>query len=260
MTAGKHAPPSLLVTMRAWTHSRAGPPFKVLSLTPDIKKPTIKSSTDVLVRISHAAFNPGGSIMMQLCPALFRSMPAIPELDFSGTIVAAGSAVPESRNLVAGTTVFGSVLVGPHLRAGAGALAEYVVVAAESVVRKPGNVSFEEAAGLSVAGSTALLLAEKAGLKRGDSVLINGASGGIGTMVVQMAREAVGQSGRVVAVCSGRNVELAEKLGADEVGKAIDINPSPFLGFVCPVCPLFSLSSCAGRGRRCFDITYRADA
>ena len=58
---------------------------------------------------------------------------------------------------------------------------------------------------------------EKAQLKRGDAVLINGASGGIGTLVVQMAKDTVGESGRVVAICSGRNVELVKGLGADEV-------------------------------------------
>lgn len=58
---------------------------------------------------------------------------------------------------------------------------------------------------------------EKAQLKSGDAVLVNGASGGIGTLVVQMAKDIVGESGRVVAICSGRNVELVKGLGADEV-------------------------------------------
>jgi NADPH:quinone reductase-like Zn-dependent oxidoreductase len=60
-------------------------------------------------------------------------------------------------------------------------------------------------------------LIEKAQLKSGDAVLVNGASGGIGTLVVQMAKDIVGESGRVVAICSGRNVELVKGLGADEV-------------------------------------------
>lgn len=85
------------------------------------------------------------------------------------------------------------------------------------MVRKPDNASFEQAAGLGVAGCTALLLVKKARLKRGDSVLVNGASGGIGTIVMQLVREVVGDSGRVVAVCSGRNLEMVGKLGANEV-------------------------------------------
>jgi len=205
--------------MRAWTHSRAGHPATVLTLSPNTKIPTITSPTDVLVRVTHAALNPGGSIMMQFCPFLFRSKPAIPELDFSGTITTASSAVPESRELTPGTPVFGYVSVGLHLGAGAGTLAEYIAVPAVSVVRKPSNISFEEAAGLGITGCTAITLVEKARLKRGDSVLINGASGGVGTIVMQLAREVVGESGRVVAICSGRNIEIVKELGADEVSK-----------------------------------------
>jgi reticulon-4-interacting protein 1, mitochondrial len=155
--------------------------------------------------------------MMQLLPTLFRSKPAIPEMDFSGEIAAVGPGVPSSRRLLVGSLVFGSILLGTHL-GGAGALAEYVVVSAENVVRKPENVSLEESAGLGIAGCTALTLIERARLKQGDSVLVNGASGGIGTFVVQMAKNIVGESGRVVAICSGRNVELVKGIGADEVG------------------------------------------
>lgn len=158
--------------------------------------------------------------MMQLCPFFLRSKPAIPELDFSGVIVAAGSEVPECRKLLPATPVFGSIDVAPHLRGGAGALAEFVVVSNASVVQKPDNVSFEEAAGLGVAGCTALLLIEKAVLKKGDKVLVYGASGGIGTLVVQMARNAVGREGKIVAVCSSRNGEVIKGLGADDVRKS----------------------------------------
>ncbi|KAL9118813.1 MAG: hypothetical protein Q9187_004634 [Circinaria calcarea] len=208
-------PPS--ATMCAWTHLAAGPPSTVLTLSSDIVIPTLNSSTDVLVRVSHATLNPGGSIMMQLCPFYFRSKLAIPELDFSGVIVAAGTEVPKPRRLLPGTPVFGSVGVAGHLKAGAGALAEYVVVNHASVVRKPANINFEEAAGLGVAGCTALLLVEKAGLSKGDQVLVYGASGGIGTMVVQMVRDAVGQEGEIVAVCSGRNIDVVKGLGVDDI-------------------------------------------
>lgn len=90
----------------------------------------------------------------------------------------------------------------------------------ECVVRAPEGKRGEEVAGLGIAGCTALLLVEKAGLKRGDCVLVNGASGGIGHMVVQMVREAVGESGRVVAICSERDGKgnMVRGLGADEVG------------------------------------------
>jgi reticulon-4-interacting protein 1, mitochondrial len=204
--------------MRAWIHSSAGPPSRVLSLSSDVPTPTIKDPNDVLVRISHAALNPGGSIMMQLCPFFFRANLAIPELDFSGTLVAAGSAALESGRLAIGDAVFGSVGAGKHIRAGSGSLAEFVVVPVAEVARKPGkHSSSAEAAGLGVAGCTGIALMEKAGLQNGNSVLVNGASGGIGSMVVQMARDAVGSTGRVVAICSGTNVEMVKELGADEV-------------------------------------------
>lgn len=156
--------------------------------------------------------------MMQLCPFFFRSKPAIPEVDFSGTLVAAGSAALESGRLAIGDAVFGSVGAGSHIKAGSGALAGFVVVPVANVARKPTrNATDAEAAGLGVAGCTAVALMEKAGLQNGNSVLVNGASGGIGSMVVQLARDAVGTNGRVVAVCSGTNADMVKELGADEV-------------------------------------------
>ena len=213
--------PSLPATIRAWVHSRAGPPSTVLSLSPDVPTPTIKQPNDILVHISHAALNPGGSIMMQLCPFFFRSKPAIPELDFSGSLVAAGSAALESGRLAIGDVVFGSVGVGNHIKGGSGALAEFVVVPAANVAKKPAShVTEAEAAGLGVAGCTAVALMDKAELQNGNSVLVNGASGGIGSMVVQMARDTVGTNGRVVGICSGGNADMVRELGADEVSRS----------------------------------------
>lgn len=175
---------------------------------------------------------------MQLCPAFLRTKPCIPELDFSGRIISLGPAVPEPRGLKVGDDVLGSVLVPAHLK-GAGTLAEFVALEADGVVRMPrveGKEGWEmekgmgKAAGLGVSGCTALALmeeAEKKGLKTGMRVLVNGASGGIGTMIVQLVKRAVGESGQVVAICSGKNVDLVRKLGADEVGAISSLSPSP---------------------------------
>jgi NADPH:quinone reductase-like Zn-dependent oxidoreductase len=97
-----------------------------------------------------------------------------------------------------------------------GALAEYVCVrASRAIVRKPAHVSFEEAASVPVAAVTALQgLRDKGHLQRGQSVLINGASGGVGTFAVQLAKTL---GAEVTGVCSGRNVELVRSLGADHV-------------------------------------------
>jgi reticulon-4-interacting protein 1, mitochondrial len=204
-------------TMRAWTYSQVGIPSAVLHLSVDSPTPALTSPTDVLVRITHASLSPGGSIMIQLCPFIFRAKPAIPEVDFSGTLVAVGVEVPQARGLMPGDSVFGSVPVGPHLSAGVGTLAEYIVLPASCVLRKPDHMSLEQAAGLAVSGCAALMLVERARLKEGDRVLINGASGGVGTIVVQLVRQAIGPDGKIVAICSERNVETVRKLGADEV-------------------------------------------
>ncbi|ORY10285.1 hypothetical protein BCR34DRAFT_354742 [Clohesyomyces aquaticus] len=207
-------------TMRAWTHTRAGLPGDVLALS-SLPVPSITSPTQVLIRITYCALNPGGSIIMQLLPFFFRTSPAIPETDFSGVIVACGADVPSERCLQVGTEVFGSILVGQHVKSTSGALAEYVVVDCSMVVRKPAGATLEQVAGLGVAGATALETIKGAKLKKGDSVLVNGASGGIGHFIVQICREEVGETGKVVAVCSGKNVEWVRELGCDEV---IDYN------------------------------------
>jgi NADPH:quinone reductase-like Zn-dependent oxidoreductase len=94
-----------------------------------------------------------------------------------------------------------------------GAFAEYV--SALNVVRKPANVTFEEAATMGIAGLTALQgLRDHAGLQPGERVLINGASGGVGSLAVQIAKAA---GAHVTAVCSTRNVEQTRALGADRV-------------------------------------------
>jgi NADPH:quinone reductase-like Zn-dependent oxidoreductase len=210
--------PSIPATMRAWIHSRPGKPSDVLELSSQIPTPTIKTPTDVLVRVSYAALNPGGSIMMQLCPFFLRSSPAIPEMDFSGVVVDAGEEALKSDRIAVGDHVFGSIGVGEHIKAGSGALAGYVVVPIANVLRKPSNNATDaEAAGIGTAGCTAMALMERCGLKNGDSVLVNGASGGIGATVVQIARDLVGKNGRVVAICSGGNAEMVRGLGADEV-------------------------------------------
>jgi NADPH:quinone reductase-like Zn-dependent oxidoreductase len=122
--------------------------------------------------------------------------------EFAGTIEAVGANVTDLRP---GDDVFG---------AASGSLAEYVAVPADRLVRKPVRVSFEDAACVPVAGLTALQGLRKGGLAAGQSVLINGASGGIGTFAVQLARHL---GADVTGVCSTRNVELVRSIGASHV-------------------------------------------
>ena len=219
-------------SMRAYTHNMRGHPSDTLNLSsrpiPTLQNTKTPHSSQILVKISHCALNPGASIIMQLLPFFFRTSPSIPEMDFSGTIQeisSGGASEAEGETpLTGGTKVFGSVPVGRHVRNGVGALSEYVVVDAADVV--PITVSDDDEvadekmaqyAGLGIAGATALELMKAAGLKRGDSVLVNGASGGIGHLVVQMCKEVVGETGEVVAVCSGHHEVWVGELGVDEV-------------------------------------------
>ncbi|KAH8706969.1 zinc-binding oxidoreductase [Phaeosphaeriaceae sp. PMI808] len=199
-------------TMKAYTHTRAGVAKDVLTQCV-VPKPTITSPTQVLVQLSHCALNPAGSIVMQLVPFIFRASPAIPEMDFSGTIVEIGTDVPENRNLKPDTEVFGSIPLGQHVKSTCGALAEYIVVDHTSLVRKPDAAELKEVCGLGIAGATALELIKSSGLKAGDSVLINGAGGGIGHLVMQMCLAIVGPSGVVVAICSRRSFDWVQELG-----------------------------------------------
>lgn len=123
-------------------------------------------------------------------------------VDFAGTVEAVGK---EMSDFAVGDRVFG-------IRTGA--LAEYVTVK-NAVAKMPANATFEEAAALPVAGLTALQgLRDKAQVHPGQKVLVNGASGGVGTFAVQVAK-ALGAE--VTGVCSTRNVELVRSLGADRV-------------------------------------------
>ena len=159
---------------------------------------------------------------MQLLPTIFRTKPCIPELDFAGTVEQLGDAYPLSGLLKPGMSVFGSIPVGDRVR-GSGSLAEYVAVEPEFVVSLPAGMEMQEAAGLGVAGCTALKLIDAAVLRDGMKVLVNAAGGGIGSMVTQRAREKIGKSGKLVAVCSAEKEEMVKGLGADEVSVTLSM-------------------------------------
>jgi NADPH:quinone reductase-like Zn-dependent oxidoreductase len=159
----------------------------------------------LLVRIRAASANPVDLFTMTAVANLQRGRkPAIVGTDFAGIVEAVGNRVVGYRP---GDEVFGGVR---------GAFAEFAAVTEDgAVARKPAGVSFEDAGTLAVAGTTALqAVRDHGGVAGGQRVLINGASGGVGTFAVQIAR-AFGAE--VTAVCSTRNVELVHGLGADHV-------------------------------------------
>jgi len=200
------APP--ITPMRAVLHRCYGE-SNLLTLE-TVEKPAVGDS-DVLVKVQAASLNPLDWHYMRGTPYLMRlgagfGRPKDPRLgvDFAGTVEAVGKSVTRFKP---GDEVFGGRT---------GAVAEYVSVPQDrALVPKPPNVTFEQAAAVAVAGVTALQgLRDKGHLKPGQKVLINGASGGVGTFAVQIAK-AFGAE--VTGVCSTRNVELVRSIGADHV-------------------------------------------
>lgn len=192
--------------MRAVTYCEYGGP-EVLQVEA-VEKPR-PDEDQLLVRVRAASLNPYDVHFLHGTPYLMRLMgsglrkPKFTGLgvDFSGVVEALGKNV---TGFQPGDEVFGG-----HQ----GALAEYVVVSAARIARKPANVSFEEAAGVNIAGRTALQgLRDFGKLQPGEKVLVNGASGGVGTFAVQIAKHL---GAEVTGVSSGRNVELVRSLGAD---------------------------------------------
>src|SRR5438034_9938369 len=195
-------------TMKAIVRDRYGPP-DVLELR-EIERPAIDDD-GVLVRVRAASINAYDWHMMRGRPSLVRLMTGLRKpkstamgVDLAGEVEAVGKNVTEFRP---GDEVFGQRV---------GALAEYVCGTAKSfLVPKPAGLTFEQAAAVPMAASTALQgLRDKGQIKPSQRVLINGASGGVGTFAVQIAK-AFGA--HVTAVCSTRNVDQARTLGADEV-------------------------------------------
>jgi NADPH:quinone reductase-like Zn-dependent oxidoreductase len=195
--------------MKAVVYTEYGPP-DVLQIK-DIQKPVPKEN-EVLVRVRAASVNPFDWHMIRGTPFIMRAMmaglrkPKEPRVgvDCAGTVETVGKDVTQFK---AGDDVFGGK---------SGAFAEYLCVPADGgVALKPANVTFEQAAGVQVAGCTALqALRDKGKVQPGQRVLINGASGGVGTFAVQIAKS---MGAHVAGVCSSRNVDLVRSLGADHV-------------------------------------------
>ncbi len=208
-----HAP-----VMKAVLHLKYGDP-DVLTVG-EIGKP-VPGDDDVLIQVVAAGVSTGDHHIITGKPYLVRLSPfggfprpkhTVPGAAMSGRVVAVGANVSGFR---VGDDVFG--------QARNGAFAEFLVMPAKLVARKPKNLLFEEAAAVPW-GTTALQGLRDAGeVKAGDRVLVNGASGAVGTWAVQLAKSL---GAHVTAVCSTRNAGLVRSLGADEV---IDYTKSDFV-------------------------------
>lgn len=196
-------------TMRAIVHERYGRPdvLGVLELR-DVDMPIVEDD-QVLVRVHASSVNPvewygvTGPYFARIGNGMRRPKSPSVGADLAGRVEAVGRDV---KDFQPGDEVFGT---------GAGAWAEYACASEARIGPKPANLSFEEAAAVPIAAITALqALRDKGRIQPGQRVLINGASGGVGTFAVQLAK-AFGAD--VTAVCSTGNVDQARELGADRV-------------------------------------------
>ncbi|HWY51461.1 MAG TPA: NAD(P)-dependent alcohol dehydrogenase [Chthoniobacterales bacterium] len=192
--------------MKAITHCEYGGP-EVLKVE-EIEKP-VPNDNQVLVKVRANSVNPldltiRGPLLLRPLFGLRKPKDTRLGVDYSGTVEAVGKNVTNFRP---GDEVFG----GKN-----GAIAEYVCVLADrAVVLKPANMTFDQAAAVPVAAITALQgLRDKGKIQAGQKVLINGASGGVGTFAVQIAKSF---GTEVTGVCSTRNVDLVRSIGADHV-------------------------------------------
>lgn len=205
--------------MKAAVYRRYGPPEVVLRVE-DVEKPVPKDN-EVLIKVRAASVNPldcalprgGGRIVTGL------SKPSVTRLgvDVAGEVEAVGANVTQLKS---GDAVFGVSIRDPQASAVKvwvcqGAFAEYACAPQSTLVLKPENVTFEQAASVPVAAYTALQgLRGKGRIQEGQKVLINGAAGGVGTFAVQIAKS----FGAVVTgVCSTSNLEMVRSIGADSV-------------------------------------------
>ena len=173
----------------------------------EVHKPTVLVN-DVLIEIQAAAINPidKSIILGNLQGLLPIPLPSTSAYDVSGIVVEKGN---EVSNFEIGDLVYSRV---PQEQMGT--LAEYVAVNSNAVSKKPSNISFEKAAGLPLAGLTALQSLEYAGIKENDKVLIHAGSGGVGSFAVQYAKA---KGAYVYTTTSTSNVKWVKELGADRV-------------------------------------------
>jgi NADPH:quinone reductase-like Zn-dependent oxidoreductase len=204
--------------MKAAVYTRYGPP-EVLQIK-DVEMP-VPRDNEVLIKVRAASVNPldggsmkgGGRIVNGLRKPKITGL----GVDVAGTVEVVGRNVTQFKP---GDTVFGACIRYPQASGAKvwvcqGAFADYACVPESTLVTKPDNVTFDQAASIPVAGFTALQgLRDKGHLQPGQKVLVNGAAGGVGTLTVQIAKSF---GAEVTGVCGTRNVDMVRSIGADRV-------------------------------------------
>ena len=202
--------------MRAWYAKRRGNPGQVLALRNDYPTPPKPTGSDLLVKISYAALNPADIALTYVLPTWLPWLRnRIPCNDFSGRIEIAGPKAPKEFH--PGVEVCGCLTIS-STAVGRGTLAEFVLVPSHAVSLTPKTMDLRSAAGLSMTGQTAAVMVNKAKIRPGDRVLVNGGSGGVGSILVQVLK---GMGAHVTTTCSATNIDMVKRLGADEVRGSI---------------------------------------
>ncbi|GHJ88726.1 hypothetical protein NliqN6_5128 [Naganishia liquefaciens] len=203
---------------RVWFQTTRGSPSDVLTVKEDapIPKP---GPTEVLVKVHSVSLNPVGYKLMEMLPWPMVKLPMIPEGDFAGWI-ADPNGHEDKWNI--NDEVIGLIEVPTRINQGKGAMAQYIVVEASRLVRKPASVPFDQASGLPTVGMTAHQgLFEHGNLQAHQRVMINGGSSSVGAVAIQLAKD---HGATVVTSCSGPKMEMVKGFGADEV---LDYTASP---------------------------------
>lgn len=191
--------------MRAFALDAFGEPGSIH----DLPEPE-PAEGQVRVRVAAASLNPFDNVVLQgyLKDKMEHRFPLVPAGDFSGTVDALGSGV---QGFLVGDPVFG---VTGKMFFGEGTLAEKTTASAGTIAKRPHSMSDVEAAALPLAGVSALMCVDAAAPKPNDVVVVVGASGGIGSYTVQLAK---GRGAHVIGVTHAANIEYVKGLGADEV-------------------------------------------
>ncbi|KEH20011.1 putative 2-alkenal reductase (NAD(P)(+)) [Medicago truncatula] len=197
--------------MKAWVYGEYGG-VDVLKFDSNVAVPDVKED-QVLVKVVAAALNPvDGKRRQGKFKATDSPLPTVPGYDVAGVVVKVGS---EVKDFKVGDEVYGDVnekaLEGPNQF---GSLAEYTAVEEKLLALKPTNLDFAQAASLPLAIETAYEGLERTGFSSGKSILVLNGSGGVGSLVIQLAKQVFGAS-RVAATSSTRHLELLKSLGAD---------------------------------------------
>ncbi|KAJ7970850.1 2-methylene-furan-3-one reductase-like [Quillaja saponaria] len=196
--------------IKGWVYSEYGKASDVLKLDPNVLIPELKED-QVLIKVIAAALNPIDS-KRQL--GYFKgsdTIPTVPGYDVAGVVVKVGSQV---KNFKEGDEVYGDINEKALDPKKVGSLAEYTTAEERVLSLKPKNLSFVEAASLPLVIETAYEGLERAGLSAGQSILVIGGAGGVGTQVIQLAKHVFGAS-KIAATSSTGKLDLLKSLGAD---------------------------------------------